>query len=210
MRIVILDFQLSINAAPGSPFGPRGNGYHYGIDYPARVGTPVVASETGKVVRAAFNTGGFGNVIVIDHTPLAADAERHIYTLYAHLSFMGASAGETFRKGVTIGLSGESGSAKDDPHLHFEVIDSGTKMDWSSAKGPMGFGGIEGRQNPHHYFGKDYRSERHRGGRDTADGHGRGQEKVKVGGRYRPRPQESVRARGMVGREEHRLYRSGQ
>lgn len=146
---------------------PRNGRLHKGIDYHAHLGNAVVASETGKVVRAANNPvdstvdpktekprrpRAYGNVIVIDHTPLAAEGERHIYTLYAHLSVMGASARETFRKGVTIGLSGDTGRAKDQPHLHFEVIDSGTEVRWSSLKGAMCFEGDKDRENPNNYF----------------------------------------------------------
>ena len=150
-----LNLQPPIGSRVTSPYGaPRKGRRHKGIDYRAKKGTTVLASETGKVVRAAFNSGGFGNVVVIDHTPLATEAERHIYTLYAHLSSIGVFAGGYVKKGNQIGLSGDTGRAKGDPHLHFEVIDSGTKMGWQTS-GKMGFGGIEGRQNPNAYFGKD-------------------------------------------------------
>ncbi|MCH9046597.1 MAG: M23 family metallopeptidase, partial [SAR324 cluster bacterium] len=146
-----LNLQPPIGSRVTSPYGaPRKGRPHKGIDYHAHIGTAIVASETGKVVRAAFNSGGFGNVIVIDHTPLAGEGERHIYTLYAHLSSMGVLAGGYVKKGNQIGLSGDSET--EDPHLHFEVIDSGTKMGWQTT-GKMGFDGIEGRRNPNKYLG---------------------------------------------------------
>jgi murein DD-endopeptidase MepM/ murein hydrolase activator NlpD len=101
---------------------------HKGIDYAARRGTTVEASESGVVLAADTNIPGYGNLIIIDHAPNARDNERHIYTLYAHLDTIGARRGEIVNKGQKIGTVGHSGyayskSGKDPSHLHFEVID---------------------------------------------------------------------------------------
>jgi|SRR3990172_10735076 len=65
-----------------------GKKQHKGIDYKTPKGTSIQASESGKVIRAAFDPpnepGGisYGNVIIIGHTPGTGKGKRHIYTLY--------------------------------------------------------------------------------------------------------------------------------
>ncbi|MBI5233010.1 MAG: M23 family metallopeptidase [Deltaproteobacteria bacterium] len=128
----------------GCKFGaPRHGGRtHKGIDYLAPKGTDVKASEGGLVVKSKnkpYVPGGnnnYGETIVIAHTPDVPENKRHIYTLYAHLDKRLVFAGRKVRKGETIGISGNSGmkaayeGKKSGFHLHFEVRDSKTKMDW--------------------------------------------------------------------------------
>ncbi|HEY7004484.1 MAG TPA: peptidoglycan DD-metalloendopeptidase family protein [Gaiellaceae bacterium] len=109
-------------AAPvGDRFGPRGNRFHPGIDLPAPYGARVRAARAGRVVRAGWNAGGYGFLIVIRHG-------RHVRTFYAHLSHIGVHHGERVSAGERIGRVGASGEATG-PHLHFEVRRRGAAVD---------------------------------------------------------------------------------
>ena len=83
---------------------------HAGVDFPAANGTPVYASQSGKIV-VAENLYYSGNTVVIDHG-------FGIYTLYAHLSEMGVRAGEPVKAGAEIGKVGATGRVTG-PHLHW-------------------------------------------------------------------------------------------
>ena len=86
---------------------------HRGIDLPFPDGTPVVAAFDGIVRVSTFNTGGFGNVIVIRHV-------NKLETYYAHLSRRLVNPGQIVKAGDTIGLGGSTGRSRG-PHLHFET-----------------------------------------------------------------------------------------
>ncbi len=152
-----LYFERPVNYPVSDPYGSRG-GTHYGIDYAAPKGSSVMASERGRVVRAADHPKSetrkrvYGNVIVIDHAPDAGKYERHIYTLYAHLDWMSVRAGDIVKKGEPIGASGNTGMSTG-PHLHFEVIVSDSALGWSNA-GAMGVPGEWYRKDPEGYFGR--------------------------------------------------------
>jgi murein DD-endopeptidase MepM/ murein hydrolase activator NlpD len=103
----------------GSEFGPRRGRMHLGIDIMAPHGTPVVAADGGTVLVRAFS-GGWGNHIVINHG-------NGMTTLYAHLSSMNVSVGQSVSRGQNIGNVGSSGNATA-PHLHFEVRVNGVHM----------------------------------------------------------------------------------
>jgi hypothetical protein len=99
----------------GDRFGaPRENGRrHSGIDFPVSYGTLVEAAGVGTTVFAGFNTGGYGNLVVIQH--------RLGYTTwYAHLSQITSWAGERVEGGTRIGYVGSTGHSTG-PHLHWEV-----------------------------------------------------------------------------------------
>jgi Peptidase family M23 len=83
---------------------------HAGVDFPALAGTPVFASQSGKVVIAE-NLYYSGNTVVIDHG-------YGIYTLYAHLSEIGVHADEMVKAGAEIGKVGATGRVTG-PHLHW-------------------------------------------------------------------------------------------
>jgi Peptidase family M23 len=83
---------------------------HAGVDFPAPAGTPVFASQSGKVVLAE-NLYYSGNTVVIDHG-------YGIYTLYAHLSKIGVQADEPVKAGTQIGEVGATGRVTG-PHLHW-------------------------------------------------------------------------------------------
>jgi murein DD-endopeptidase MepM/ murein hydrolase activator NlpD len=105
----------------GEMFGPRGNRFHGGIDYPAGVGAPVVAAAAGRVSFAGRTVGGWGRFVVVTH----AQGTR---TLYAHLSRIDVRAGRYVNAGQQLGLVGASGRATG-PHLHFEVRVRGASVD---------------------------------------------------------------------------------
>lgn len=98
----------------GDPFGAPRNGYtHTGVDFPEPEGTPIGAAGVGTVIYAAYNGGGYGNLVVIQH--------RLGYTSwYGHMSRITAYAGEDVVGGTRIGYVGSTGDATG-PHLHFEV-----------------------------------------------------------------------------------------
>jgi Peptidase family M23 len=83
---------------------------HTGVDFPAAAGTPVFASQSGKIVLAEelyFS----GNTVVLDHG-------YGIYTLYAHLSEMAVHPGESIKAGEELGKVGATGRVTG-PHLHW-------------------------------------------------------------------------------------------
>ncbi len=92
----------------------------YGVDIGAPIGTPIYASADGVVqlARMGYN-GGYGNYIIIKHS---SDITGHgeVQTLYAHLSQINVSTGETVRQGEPIGRVGNTGRSTG-PHLHFEM-----------------------------------------------------------------------------------------
>lgn len=91
--------------------------FHSGIDLAGPSGSPIVAAESGKVISAGWNSGGYGNMVVIDHG-------SGISTLYAHNSSLTVSKGQTVKKGQTIAKCGSTGFSTG-PHLHFEVRKNG-------------------------------------------------------------------------------------
>jgi hypothetical protein len=101
-----------IVAPEADGFGPRGDRFHTGIDFPAPTGTPVVAAGDGTVVGAGM-TDGYGNLVVVQHA-------SGVTTLYAHLSRILVEPGGRVARGTSVGLVGQTGHASG-PHLHFEV-----------------------------------------------------------------------------------------
>jgi murein DD-endopeptidase MepM/ murein hydrolase activator NlpD len=106
-----------------SPYGQRGGGaktkgFHAGLDFGAKLGTKVYAHDSG-VVTIVGNGGGYGNYIEIDHGSYR--------TRYAHLKQISVSRGQKVSGGTVIGLSGNTGNSTG-PHLHFEVLVNGKKV----------------------------------------------------------------------------------
>jgi murein DD-endopeptidase MepM/ murein hydrolase activator NlpD len=110
-----------VSAPVGDGFEPRGNRFHAGLDLPAPYGARVHAARYGRVVRAGWDSGGFGYLVVLRH-------RRHVTTFYAHLSAIAVRRGERLRAGQRIGRVGASGEATG-PHLHFEVRRRGAAVD---------------------------------------------------------------------------------
>jgi len=96
------------------------NGYHSGTDFRAKVGTPIVASNAGKVVLAQDRFYS-GNSIIIDHG-------QGIYSCYYHLSEFKVKKGDIVKKSQLIGLSGATGRITG-PHLHFSIRVGGLQVD---------------------------------------------------------------------------------
>lgn len=90
---------------------------HTGLDIGAAHGTDIYAAADGTVLISGWNTGGYGNYVVIDHG-------GGLTTLYAHCSSLVVSAGQRVSKGQVIAKCGSTGMSTG-PHLHFEVLKNG-------------------------------------------------------------------------------------
>lgn len=103
-----------------------GGNQHKAIDYGVPVGTPVQAAASGTVKATGSGAGerSYGNYIELDHG-------NGYTTLYAHLSSIQVTVGQTVVQGQVIGLSGATGYATG-PHLHFEVRKNGVKINPAS------------------------------------------------------------------------------
>ena len=86
--------------------------YHTGIDIANKVGTPVHASQYGRVVYTGYK-GNYGKTVIIVHP-------EGYRTLYAHLHKIYVKQGQAVRQGEKIGLLGNTGRSTG-PHLHFEI-----------------------------------------------------------------------------------------
>jgi len=93
---------------------------HLGVDYVAPTGTPVVSVANGVVVESGFS-GGFGNMVVVQHNARQS-------TVYAHLSKIGVRKGQAVKQGDNLGAVGATGWATG-PHLHFEFRINGRHVD---------------------------------------------------------------------------------
>ncbi|MEU6377038.1 M23 family metallopeptidase [Streptomyces sp. NPDC046909] len=87
--------------------------HHTGVDYRTPMGTPILASAAGAVVRSVDLKYSYGRFIIVAHTD-------NTFTLYAHLSRRQVAVGARVAAGQQIGLSGSTGNSSG-PHLHFEV-----------------------------------------------------------------------------------------
>ena len=120
-----------------SPFGMRKhpidgfNKMHRGTDFAAPMGTPIMASGDGTVKKAGW-CGGGGNCVKIKHNSTYE-------TVYAHMSKFarGIKAGVRVKQGQTIGYVGSTGKSTG-PHLHYEVIVNGKKVNSQKLKLPSG------------------------------------------------------------------------
>lgn len=94
--------------------------FHNGIDYGARIGTPLMAAEDGEVIAASMATSRlqYGYYILIKH-------DNGLTTLYAHMSRFSVAKGAQVKRGQVIGYSGNTGYTTG-PHLHFTVYQSAT------------------------------------------------------------------------------------
>jgi murein DD-endopeptidase MepM/ murein hydrolase activator NlpD len=113
------DKPVRTNVAFTSGFGvrsdpfERGAAMHPGIDLAGQYGTPIYATADGTVLRAGWNSGGYGNLVEVDHG-------RGITTRYGHMSAILVSAGEHVTRGQQIGRMGSTGRSTGN-HLHYEV-----------------------------------------------------------------------------------------
>ena len=86
---------------------------HAGIDLAGPYGTPIYATADGIVGRSEWNSGGYGNLVEINHG-------QGIQTRYGHLSRLIAQPGQRVRRGDLVGLMGSTGRSTGS-HLHYEV-----------------------------------------------------------------------------------------
>lgn len=86
---------------------------HNGMDFSAKIGTPIYATGDGTVIRADSRSSGFGKHIRIDHG-------YGYITVYAHLNDYNVRRGQTVKRGEIIGFVGNTGRSRG-PHLHYEV-----------------------------------------------------------------------------------------
>lgn len=93
---------------------------HQGLDINANEGDAVVAAGGGTVISAG-NMGGYGNCVIIDHG-------NGVQTVYAHLSEVDVTVGQTVGQGDQLGGAGHTGIATGD-HLHYEVRENGVTTD---------------------------------------------------------------------------------
>jgi murein DD-endopeptidase MepM/ murein hydrolase activator NlpD len=93
---------------------------HAGLDIPAPRGTPILASGGGRVVAAGYK-GAYGQTVVIDHG-------NGLSTLYGHASKLLVRVGDVVMPQQEIALVGSTGRSSG-PHLHFEVIRDGRRVD---------------------------------------------------------------------------------
>ena len=120
-----------------SPFGMRKhpilgfNKMHRGTDFAAPIGTPIMASGDGIVIKAGW-CGGGGNCVKIKHNTT-------YQTIYAHMSKFSnlAVPGSRIKQGQVIGYVGSTGMSTG-PHLHYEVIENGKKVNSQKLKLPPG------------------------------------------------------------------------
>lgn len=108
------------NPVPGavlsSRFGLRWGRMHEGIDLAVPMGTPIHASESGKITYSGW-ASGYGNFLIVDHG-------SGVSTRYGHASKLLVRNGQKVKKGQVIALAGSTGHSTG-PHLHFEVVHQG-------------------------------------------------------------------------------------
>lgn len=96
-----------------SEFGPRWGKHHDGIDIGAPTGTPILSTDSGRVLSAGFNNGGFGYWTLVDHG-------GGLVSGYAHQDRINVGAGQQVNRGQVIGYVGSTGYSTG-PHLHFQM-----------------------------------------------------------------------------------------
>lgn len=93
---------------------------HKGIDIGAAGGTPILATADGTVTYAGWNSGGYGNLVIIDHG-------NGVTTYYGHCSRIYTSKGATVKAGDKIAAVGSTGNSTGN-HLHFEIRLNGKQV----------------------------------------------------------------------------------
>lgn len=95
--------------------------FHYGMDFVARVGTPIHATADGVVEITSKSFYGYGKYVKIDHG-------FNYQTAYAHMDDIHVKKGQKVKRGDVIGTLGNTGLSTG-PHLHYEVIYKGRRVD---------------------------------------------------------------------------------
>jgi murein DD-endopeptidase MepM/ murein hydrolase activator NlpD len=97
---------------------------HEGLDIAGSSGTPIAAAAGGTVISAGWS-GGYGNLVVVDHG-------NGLSTAYGHMSSIAVSSGQSVAQGTVLGGMGTTGNSTG-VHLHFEVRVNGSPTD------PLGY-----------------------------------------------------------------------
>jgi murein DD-endopeptidase MepM/ murein hydrolase activator NlpD len=113
--------QRILNGEPRQP--------HRGVDIAAPAGTPVAAMADGVVSLAAPDMYFTGNTVMVDHG-------HGLHSIYAHMSALDVTVGQTVQRGVTLGKVGATGRATG-PHLHWGVFWFESALDPALLVGPM-------------------------------------------------------------------------
>ena len=103
-----------------SIFGPRWGKFHEGIDIAAPTGSDIVAFMSGKVIFSGWDSGGYGNLVIIDNG-------NGLHSYYGHNSKLDVSAGQNVSKGQHISDVGSTGDSTG-PHCHFEIRKNGVQV----------------------------------------------------------------------------------
>jgi murein DD-endopeptidase MepM/ murein hydrolase activator NlpD len=119
-RGTISNFLWPVQGRISSPYGPRSNGFHHGLDIAAPQSTPIKAAR-GGVVEFAGWLNVYGRTVIINHG-------NGYQTLYAHNSSIAVKEGQSVNAGQTIAKIGSTGNATG-PHVHFEIIVDGNRVD---------------------------------------------------------------------------------
>lgn len=107
-----------------SPYGKRGSGFHYGIDIAGTniLGANIVATKSGVVKTNAWNEGGYGWWVAIEH-------DNGVFSRYGHMKQQSnIRVGTKVNQGDTIGYVGSTGRSTG-PHLHFEIRPNNSPVD---------------------------------------------------------------------------------
>lgn len=107
------EFKAPITGKVFSKYGPRRRRSHNGVDIPLKIGEPIYATFDGKVRYAKYNTGGFGNLVIVRHP-------NGLETWNAHLSKLNVKVDDYVKAGQVIGFGGTTGRSRG-PHLHYEM-----------------------------------------------------------------------------------------
>ena len=94
---------------------------HSGIDVPAPKGVKILSAKSGVVLTSAYNSGGYGNYVVVDHG-------NGNTTLYAHMSSRAVKAGDVVKQGQVLGYVGTTGRSTGN-HLHYEIREKNVRID---------------------------------------------------------------------------------
>lgn len=103
-----------------SRYGARGSRLHKGIDIVGPVGSKIYAADEGVVTYADYESGGYGNIVKINHN-------NGYETFYAHCNDILVKKGDTVKKGDVIATVGNTGRSTG-PHLHFEIRINGSAL----------------------------------------------------------------------------------
>ena len=104
--------------------------FHTGIDIAGKYGSPIAAFMDGKVIYAGEINWGFGKHIILDNG-------NNIQSIYAHLSQINVTQGDTIKAGQIIGEEGQTGWATG-PHLHFQININGIPVNPRTFLGDKG------------------------------------------------------------------------